>query len=82
MQTLADAVKNTDTKLTVVGYADAKTGTKARNLKLSQERADNVKNLLVKMGVKPDNINVIAKGDTEQPFSENDINRAVIFITK
>lgn len=82
LQTLADAVKNTDTKLTVVGYADAKTGTKARNLKLSQERADNVKNLLVKMGVKPDNINVIAKGDTEQPFSENDTNRAVIFITK
>lgn len=82
LETLADAVKNTDTKLVVVGYADAKTGTKARNQWLSEKRANVVKDYLVKLGVNADNITIDAKGDTEQPFSENNLNRVVIFSVK
>ena len=82
LETIADAVKGTDTKLNVVGYADAKTGTKARNLKLSEERAMVVKDALVKLGVKEENINVVYMGDTEQPFKENDLNRVVVFSVK
>lgn len=79
LETIADAVKDTDTKLNVVGYADAKTGSKARNLKLSEERANVVKDALVKLGVKEENINVVYMGDTEQPFKDNDLNRVVVF---
>lgn len=80
--TLADAIKNTDTKLNVVGYADAKTGSKARNLKLSEQRADAVKKLLVKYGVKEENISTKGMGDTVQPYGDNNMNRAVIFTVK
>lgn len=80
--TLADAIKNTDTKLSVVGYADAKTGSKARNLKLSEQRADAVKKLLVKYGVKEENISTKGMGDTVQPYGDNNMNRAVIFTVK
>ena len=82
LKVLADSVKDKDAKLFVIGYADAKTGSKKRNEVLSQERADNVKKILVEMGVKEENISVIYKGDTEQPFDENDMNRAVIFTSK
>ena len=77
--TLAEAVKNTDTKLNIVGYADAKTGSKARNQKLSEMRAEAVKKLLVKYGVKEENISTVGMGDTVQPYSENNMNRAVVF---
>lgn len=82
LETIAEAVKDTDTKLTIVGYADAKTGNKSRNLKLSEERALAVKNALVILGVNPNNINVDFMGDTVQPFGENDMNRVVVFKTK
>lgn len=79
---LAEAVKNTDTKLNIVGYADAKTGSKARNLKLSEMRAEAVKKVLVKYGVKEENITATGMGDTVQPYSDNYMNRAVVFTTK
>ena len=82
LETIANAVKDTDTKLNVVGYADAKTGSKARNLKVSEERANAVKDALVKLGVKPENVNVMFMGDTEQPFGDNDMNRVVVFSVK
>lgn len=79
---LAETVKNTDTKLNIVGYADAKTGSKARNQKLSEMRAESVKKLLVKYGVKEENITTTGMGDTVQPYSDNYMNRAVVFTTK
>ena len=80
LQALVDMIKYTDTKLTIIGYADAKTGSKERNLKLSEERVNNVKNILIKMGMNADNIEMKAMGDTEQPFEENNTNRTVVFI--
>ena len=75
---LVEMVKGTDTKLVVVGYADAKTGSKSRNLKLSEERANAVKKFLVDNGVLAENITVEFKGDTEQLYSENEVNRVVV----
>ena len=75
---LVEMVKGSDTKLIVVGYADAKTGSKARNLKLSDMRANAVKKFLVDNGVKEENVTVEFKGDTEQMYSENEVNRVVV----
>lgn len=75
---LVEIVKNSDTKFVVVGYADAKTGSKERNLKLSEMRANAVKKFLVDNGVKEENITVEFKGDTEQLYSDNEVNRVVI----
>lgn len=65
-------------KVLVNGYADKETGTAAHNFKLSEARAYNVAGLLQKMGVDASRITVNAKGDTEQPFKENDKNRVVL----
>ena len=70
--------ENKDLKVNVVGHADAKTGTAEINQKLSEARANAVKDALVKAGVSEDRITAIGKGDTEQLFEENDANRAVI----
>jgi outer membrane protein OmpA-like peptidoglycan-associated protein len=75
---LIEMVKGSDTKLVVVGYADAKTGSKSRNLKLSEMRANAVKKFLVDNGVKEENVTVEFKGDTEQMYSENEVNRVVV----
>lgn len=75
---LVEMVKGSDTKLVVVGYADAKTGSKSRNLKLSEMRANAVKKFLVDNGVKEENVTVEFKGDTEQMYSENEVNRVVV----
>lgn len=82
--TLANTLKeNKEFNITVVGHADAQTGTKERNKELSIERAESVKSVLVELGVESDRIKTVGKGDTEQVFKEdNDLNRAVITIVK
>ena len=75
----AQFVKNSGEKVKVVGYADKKTGTAARNLKLSELRAKAVaKELTSKYGIPSDKIVVEWKGANEQPFAENVWNRVVI----
>ena len=69
---------NNDVKIDVVGHADAKTGTTEINQRLSEARANAVKDALVKLGVSAERINAIGKGDTAQLFDNNDANRAVI----
>lgn len=72
--------ENPDMKLNVVGFASAKEGTESYNLVLSNHRAENVKNILVKdFNINPDRLNVVAKGATEQPWKENAWNRVVVF---
>lgn len=73
---------NPDTKVTVTGYADAGTGNASINMRYSQERAENVAKALTNAGISADRITVDAKGDTVQPFSENDKNRVSIAIAK
>lgn len=63
----------------LVGYADAGTGTAAINRTLSEKRAAAVnKALTEKYGISASRIKSSYKGDTVQPFGENDKNRVVI----
>ncbi|MBO4905536.1 MAG: OmpA family protein [Bacteroidaceae bacterium] len=73
---------NPTTKVSVTGYADAGTGNPRINLKYSQQRAENVAKALVEAGISADRITVDYKGDTVQPFSENDKNRVTIAVAK
>lgn len=73
---------NPETKVTVTGYADAGTGNPKINMKYSEGRAENVAKALTDAGIDAARIHVDAKGDTVQPFSENDKNRVTIAIAK
>lgn len=80
---LAEFLKaNEELKVTVEGYADANTGTVERNQTLSELRANTVKDILVDNGISENRITTIGKGASVQPFTENDINRAVITIVQ
>ena len=71
-----------DRKIIVKGYADAATGTPEYNMELSGKRAEAVKALLIKHGVKEENITTIAEGGQVNlnPFYTSDyMNRCVLF---
>lgn len=74
--------ENTDTKVTVTGYADAGTGNPKINEMYASQRAQNVAKALIEAGIAESRITVDSKGDTVQPFSENDKNRVTIAIAK
>ena len=61
----------------LVGHADRETGTPAGTMKLSENRAKVVKERLIKLGVPAERISTAFKGDTVQPFAENNKNRVV-----
>jgi outer membrane protein OmpA-like peptidoglycan-associated protein len=56
-------------KLKIIGHTD-NVGSPEYNLKLSQKRAETIKDLFVAQGYKPENILVIGRGAT-QPLSNN-----------
>lgn len=66
----------------VTGYADKATGSAAINKKISEKRAIEVANKLKAAGVSADRITVDFKGDTVQPFSENNRNRVAIIVAE
>ena len=75
----AEYAKNNNEKIYVTGYADEKTGSANWNQRLSELRANAVKDILVKQyGVDESRIVVDSKGCTEQPFERNEWNRVVI----
>ena len=79
LEQLAEWMKaHADFNVALVGYADKETGTAEGNLKLSERRAKVVKERLVKLGVPAERIATAFKGDTVQPFAENNKNRVVI----
>ena len=68
-----------DAKFTVTGYADKGTGTPAINKVYAKKRAEDVANKLTKEhGIDAARLTTDSKGDTVQPFTENDKNRCVI----
>ena len=68
-------------KVDIVGYADVQTGNAKINARLAQQRADVVVKCLVEeYGISADRITYDSKGDTVQPFVENDLNRVSICI--
>ena len=74
--------ENPDVHISVTGYADAQTGRHAHNMRLSQRRAEAVKAFLTAAGIPESRIASDYKGDTVQPFSENDRNRVVLSLVK
>ena len=80
---LAAALKeNPEAKVAVTGYADAATGSEARNSFLSQKRAETVAAYLSGKGIASDRISVDYKGSKEQPNSAPERNRVAICIAK
>lgn len=70
-------------KAELTGYADAKTGNADINRRLSEQRTMAVaKQLIRKYGISSSRISTGFKGDTVQPFSNNDDNRVVISIAE
>ena len=70
-----------DAKIEVTGHADKETGSAKRNEQLSQQRAENVTNYLVGLGVPAERITTNWVGDTERAFAKPDtpiVNRCVI----
>ena len=72
--------ENPDSKVTIVGYADKGTGNARLNKMYAERRAETFKkDLIEKHGVNGDMLVVDSKGDTVQPFPDNnDKNRCVI----
>jgi outer membrane protein OmpA-like peptidoglycan-associated protein len=71
--------KHKDAKIQIVGYADKGTGNPQINMKYAEQRAIGCKDALIKLyGCNPETILTDSKGDTVQPFDENEKNRCVI----
>ena len=69
-------------KVTVTGYADKGTGNATINARLGLNRSKIVVEELVKKGIDRSRIIADSKGDTEQPFAENNKNRVTICIAQ
>jgi len=82
LQSLVDVAKANDKKIVVTGSADSKTGSAALNQKLSEKRAQAVKDELVKMGVSESNIEVKGIGGVSQMDPTAYDRRAVVEIAK
>ena len=82
LQALADAVKESTAKLSIIGYADSATGSAEYNQKLSEARAQAVANQLIEMGVPQEKLIVEGKGGVaaEKPARLN--RRVIISIAK
>ena len=80
MQKVAEFMKrNPNATVAIVGYADKGTGNPKLNIGYSKRRAENCKaELVAKYGCDASRITTDYKGDTVQPFAENDKNRCVI----
>ena len=73
--------KYPETKVSVTGYADRGTGNPRLNIGYAQKRADVVTNMLVnQFGISRSRIISDSKGDTVQPYEQNDLNRVTICI--
>ena len=74
---------NSDATVKVVAYADRQTGNPDYNMALSERRAKAVADALInEYGIDSSRISVDWKGDTEQPYAENDWNRVAIFFAE
>jgi outer membrane protein OmpA-like peptidoglycan-associated protein len=72
IQVLAQAVaKSPELKIRVDGYADPR-GTVDTNMKLSQDRANAVRNLLLASGVNEEVLEVNAYGKSQSTAADND----------
>jgi len=78
----AEYAKKHNLPIKLIGYADKQTGTADYNYGLSERRAKAVaKRLTEKYGIPTEKLSIEWKGDTQQPYSENNWNRLVIMDT-
>ena len=69
--------------VTVTGYADKGTGNATSNARYARQRAETVTKELIKKGIPANRITTDSKGDTVQPFpNDNDMNRVTVIIGK
>ena len=80
MQILQEVIKAApkDQVFTIVGHADAKTGSPEYNQKLSERRAKAVYDYLVEQGVNPNQLTWKGVGSSQNIFPVNRTNRVVI----
>lgn len=75
--------KYPDAKVSITGYADKGTGNPQINIGYAQKRADAITELLVnKFGISRNRIISNSKGDSIQPYEQNDLNRVTICIAE
>lgn len=75
--------KYPESKVTITGYADKGTGNASINKMYSQKRADMVADILKnKFGIAANRIVTTAKGDSEQPYEQNELNRVSIMVAE
>lgn len=75
--------KYPDAKVSITGYADKGTGNPQINIGYAQKRADAITELLVnKFGISRNRIISNSKGDTIQPYEQNEFNRVTICIAE
>lgn len=77
---LAEFMKSNNKTYVISGYASVE-GTKEFNQKLSEQRADAIKDQLIKFGVSPDRLETRAFGATDE-FGTKPFNRIVITTVK
>jgi outer membrane protein OmpA-like peptidoglycan-associated protein len=83
LEYFASNVVDGNTALLLTGSADKQTGTARGNQKLSEQRVETVKNLLVnKFGANASNIETVANGDTKNVFDTPAKNRCVVIEVK
>ncbi len=79
---IAEAIKRMPAgrKVTLEGYADSATGTASGNMTLSERRVKTVYDALIAAGVRADQIEFMARGDTSEPFGRQnpELNRVII----
>ena len=66
--------KYPDAKIDITGYADKNTGNATINERLSKQRVNSVYNALIQKGIAAERINKDYKGDTVQPFANDEAN--------
>ena len=78
MQKVDEAVaylnKYPEAKIDITGYADKNTGNATINERLSKQRVNSVYNALLQKGIAAERIHKDYKGDTVQPFSNDEAN--------
>ncbi len=80
IQAVAEFLKGVaDAEITITAYADRGTGNPKLNMGYSEQRAQKTRQALIDEGVDESIIKSVEwKGDTEQPYAENDMNRVSI----
>ena len=75
--------KYPEARVAVTGYADRRTGNPKINIGYAEKRAQVIANLLTgRFGISPTRVIVDSKGDTVQPYEQNDLNRVTICIAE